>query len=134
MQFLDTLTGGHETLLHPLGDYSSLPRAKLHWQYDKGSIFCSNHATTEHNVYVLQLGDRITKSGPVHERIGAVEDPVEGSHYATVASHVDNRVKPHHRVSKYVVGSSPESFLDTLRLFTNQHMWDVMYLDDEESG
>ena len=71
------------------------------------------------------------RSGLVYRRIGTVEDPSDGTHYASVTSHEDNRIKLHARVSKYVEGPFPESFLDTLRLFTNQNMWDFMYLDDD---
>ena len=67
----------------------------------------------------------------MYERVGTVEDPAEGLHYATVASYRDNRTKLHYRVSKYIEGPSPESFLDILRLFTNQHMWDFMYLGND---
>ena len=61
-------------------------------------------------------------------RVDTVEDPAEGLYYATVASHGDNRIKLHSRVSKYVEWSSRESFLDTLRLSTNQNMRDFVYL------
>ena len=33
--------------------------------------------------------------------------------------------------SKYGEGPLPESFMDTLKLFTNWNMWDFMYLDDD---
>ena len=59
-----------------------------------------------------------------------MEDPAEGTHYALVISHGNNRVKLHYRVSSYVEGLLSESFLDTLRLFTNQNMRDFMYLDN----
>ena len=71
------------------------------------------------------------KSGPVYERVGTVEAPAERTHYATVTSHGDDRVKLNSRVAKYVEGPLAHNFLDTLRLFTNQNMWDFMYLDDD---
>ena len=40
----------------------------------------------------------------MYERVGTVEDPAEGTHYASITSHGDNRVKLHSRVSKYVEG------------------------------
>ena len=82
MKFLGTLTDGHKTFLQQLGDYISLPCAKLHWQYDKESknLLYSNHDNTEYNVYALQIGDRIMRSGSVYERVG--KEPVEGTHYA----------------------------------------------------
>ena len=80
MQFLGTLTDDHKTLLHPLEEYISLPRTKLHWQYDKGSknLLCSNHDNTEHDVYAPQIGDRGMRSDPVYERISAVESLQRG--------------------------------------------------------
>ena len=48
-----------------------------------------------------------------------------------VTSNRDNRVKLHSRVSKYVEKPLPESFLDTLKLFTNQTMWYFVYLDND---
>ena len=71
------------------------------------------------------------RSGPVYEKTGTVGEPVEGSHYASVISHGDGRVKLHYRVSKYVKEPLPDVFLDALRAFTNQNMWDIMYLDDD---
>ena len=66
----------------------------------------------------------------MHERVDMVEEPAEGMHYASVISHGDKRVKLHSRLSKYVEAPFLERFLDTLRLPTNQNMWDVMYLDN----
>ena len=68
----------------------------------------------------------------MYERAGSVEDPAEGTQYASVTSHGDNRVKWHSRIPKYVEGSLPESFLDTLRLFANQNRWDSTYMDNDE--
>ena len=70
------------------------------------------------------------RSGPVYERTGTVEAPIEGMYYASVISHGDTRVKMHSRVSKYAEVLIPESFLDTLRSFSNQNRWDLMYLDN----
>ena len=57
-----------------------------------------------------------------------MEEHAEGLHYALVISHGNDRVKLHSRVSKYVEESLSERFLDKLRMFTNQNMWDIMYL------
>ena len=38
----------------------------------------------------------------VYERTRTAGDPAEGSQYAYVISHGDERAKPHSRVSKYV--------------------------------
>ena len=59
------------------------------------------------------------RSGPVYERERTAEGPAEGTHYATVTSHGDDRVKLHSRVCKYVEATSPDNFLDTLKSFTN---------------
>ena len=66
----------------------------------------------------------------MYKRAGMVTDPVEGTYSVSITFYGDNRVKFHSRASKYVEGSFPESFLHTLRLFTNQNMWDYMYLYD----
>ena len=71
------------------------------------------------------------RGGPVYKGLGTVEDPAERTHYALLISHGDNRDKLPSRVSKYVEGPLPASFLDTLRLFTNQNTWDFMCLDDD---
>ena len=65
MQFLNTLTDGHKTLLQPFGDYISLPHAILHCQYDKGSknLLRSNHDNTEHDIHEQQAGDRRMRTG-----------------------------------------------------------------------
>jgi hypothetical protein len=68
----------------------------------------------EHNLYVPQTGYRRKRSGPVYERAGIVEDPVEGTHYASITSHGDNRATLHSRASKYIDGALPESFPGTL--------------------
>ena len=60
-----------------------------------------------------------------------MEGPAEGTHYATVTSHSDDRVKLHSRVCKYVEATSPDNFLDTLKSFTNQIMWDFMHADGD---
>ena len=52
-----------------------------------------------------------------YERVGTVEGPTEGTHYASFTSHGDNMAKLYFKVSKYIEGSLPESFLDTLRSF-----------------
>ena len=104
MEFLGTLTDGHETLLQPFGDYISLPHTKLHWQHDKGSkiFLCFNHDSTEHDAYAPQTCDSRMRSGPVYKRAGTVTDPTEGINYAPVTFHGDNMVKFHSRVSTYV--------------------------------
>ena len=71
------------------------------------------------------------RSGPVYERVGTLEEPAEGTHYATVTSHGDDRVKLHSKVAKHVEVPLPESFPDTLRFYTNQNMWNFMNLDDQ---
>ena len=83
--------------------------------------------------YFLKLlcYDRRIRNGPVYKRAGTVTDPVEGTYSVSITFYGDNRVKFHSRASKYVEGSFPESFLHTLRLFTNQNMWDFMYLDND---
>ena len=63
--------------------------------------------------------------------MGILEYPAEGTHYASVIFHLDNSVKLHSRVSRYVEGPLSERCLDTLRLFTDQNMWDSMYLYDD---
>ena len=72
------------------------------------------------------------KSGPVYERVSKVEYPAEGTHYAAFTSNGDDMVKLHSRVFKYIEGPLPESFLDILRVFTNQNMCDFVYLDNDE--
>ena len=62
------------------------------------------------------------RSGLVYERVDIIDNPTEGTHYVSVTSHGYIRVKLHSRVSKYVEGLLPESFLGTLRSFTNQNM------------
>ena len=71
------------------------------------------------------------RSGPVYERTRTAREPLEGSHCAYVVSHGGDRVKLHSRVSKYIEALLPEKFLDTLRSFTNQKMWDFMHLDND---
>ena len=117
IQFMGTLTADHKTLLQPLGEYISLPHAKLRWRYDKGTenLLCSNNVNTAHEVYVPRTGKRRMRSGPVYERVRTVEGPAEGTHYATVTSHSDDRVKLHSRVCKYAEATSPDNFFNTLK-------------------
>jgi hypothetical protein len=82
-------------------------------------------------VYEQRTSDRRMRSGPVYERTRTVEEPDEGSHYASVVTHGDERAKIHSRVSKHVEAPPPENFLDALRSFTNHKMWDFMHLDDD---
>ena len=58
-------------------------------------------------------------------------EPAESPQYALVVTHGDTRVKLHSRVSKHVEVPLSEEFLDTLRLFTNENMWDLMHLEDD---
>ena len=60
-----------------------------------------------------------------------MREHAEGSYYALIIRHRDDRVKMHFKMSKYVEVPLPENFLDTLRLFANQKMWDFMHLDDD---
>ena len=133
IEFIGTLTADHKTLLQPLGSYIFLPHAKLRWRYDKGTenLLCSNNVNTAHEVYVPRTGERRTRSGPVYERERAVEEPAEGTHYATVTSHGNDRVKLHSKVFRYVGATSPDTFLDTLNSFTNQRMWNFMHVDED---
>ena len=71
------------------------------------------------------------RSGSVYEREQTVNEPGEGTHYATVTSHGDDRVKLHSKAFKYVRATSPDTFLDTLKLFTNQRMWNFMHVDED---
>ena len=71
------------------------------------------------------------RSGPFYERTRTVGEPAEGSNYASGVSNGEHRVKLHSKVSKYVEAPLPETFLDTLRSFTKQSMWDFMHLNDD---
>ena len=132
-QIMSTLTTDHKTLLQLLGEYISLPHAKLRWRYDEGTenLFYSNNANTAHDVDVPRTGERRMRSGSVYERERTVEGPTKGTVYATVSSHGDDRVKLHSRVCKYVEATSPDNFLDTLKSFTNQRIWDFMHVDGD---
>ena len=70
-------------------------------------------------------------SSLVYARVSTVDDHTEGTYCATVTSYGDNRIKLHIRLSKYVEVPLSDSFLDTLRSFTNQKMWDFMYPDGD---
>ena len=70
------------------------------------------------------------RSGPVYERTWTVGEPAEGLYHAAGVSNGDHRVNVHSKVSKYAETPLPEIFLDTLRSFTNQNMWDLVYLDN----
>ena len=96
-------------MLQPLGEYISLPQAKLHWQYDERSknFLCSNLENTEHGVYVSQTGDGRIRSGMVYERADTAEEPVDKMHYVTVISHVDASITLHSRVATYIDAPLP---------------------------
>ena len=55
----------------------------------------------------------------------------KGTHYASANSRGVDRIMMHLRVSVYVEPSPPNSFLDALRSFPNQKMWNHMYLDED---
>ena len=83
-------------------------------------------------MYNWRTGERRIRSGPVYERTRTVGEPAEGSHHAYVVSNGEHRLKLHSKVSKHVETPLQETFLDTLRYFTKQKMWEFMYLDDRE--
>ena len=70
------------------------------------------------------------RSGLVHERIGTTGEPAVRSHYTSVVSNGEHRVKLYSKVSKHVEAPPPATFLDTLNYFTNQKMWDSMHLEN----
>ena len=70
------------------------------------------------------------RSSPVYERTRTAGEPAEGSHYAYIVPNGESRVKLHFKVSKHVDTPLPETFLDTLRYFTNQTIWNVAHLDN----
>ena len=59
------------------------------------------------------------RSGPAYERTRTVREPVEVSHYASIVSNGEHRVKLHSNMSKHVEAPPAATFLDTLRSFTN---------------
>ena len=113
VKFMDTLTADHKTLLQPLGAYISPPHAKLRWKYDEGteSLLFANNDNTAHELYVPRTGDRMIRSGLVYDRERTVNEPAQGTHYATVTSHGVDRVKLHSKAFKYVRTTPPDTFL-----------------------
>ena len=83
------------------------------------SLLSSNSDNTEHDVYKRQRSERRT-----------VGETSECSHYASVVSNGEPRVKLHSKVSKHIEAPPPATFLDTLNYFTNQKMWDSMHLEN----
>ena len=83
-------------------------------------------------MYARQTAERRMRRSPVYKRTRTVGEPAEASHYASVVSNGEHRLKLHSKVSKHVETPLPEIFMDTLRYFTEQKMWDFMHLDDRE--
>jgi hypothetical protein len=128
----DYLTDGLKILPKPLGEYVSPPHAKLCWQFDQASVspLLSNFDNTGHNAYEQQTGEIGMRSCPVYKRTRTVEEPGEGSQDASVFSNGEHSVKVHSTESRHVETLLLATFLEKLRYFTNQKMWDFMHLDD----
>ena len=117
----------------PLGNYITKPHARMDWTYDEATnTLChSNVNGTVYEVYVARVGRMEMQSGQVYEKTGERSGQAPGYYHTSIVSFGEEKYKRHSKVKKFHEPDQPRSFLDTLRSFPNQGMWEGMSVDKD---